>query len=134
MTQREDIFRLPPLTMAEAKVVNTILQLRMLPDHETTPELMRKVKILGSQIATVMDLQGKTVVYSKRDENGPVRGTVREVVTHEEYKEHDWEDVDRFDQYDEERRGTMLITVVWHYPDGDEVEKGFLPEDLKVVE
>lgn len=137
--RREDVFRLPPLTMAEAKVVNTILQLKMLPDHETTPELMRKVKILDKQISTVMDLLDKWVVEVNDEDPMPSVGLVIRVMTHEEYKEGDWEDVDRFGQYDEERRGTVCMEVRW-YSAGEESHTGYYvdsdvheTDDLKVV-
>lgn len=139
MTQREDIFRLPPLTMAEAKVLNTIVQLNLPEGLVESPEILRKIRVLSSQVMVAMEYGGKTVIEATATDPQPVLGRVRDIVTHEEYKEHDWEDVDRFDQYDEERRGTMLLKVEWREPD-HESPVGYYrsydwhrQEDLKVV-
>lgn len=138
MTQREDIFRLPPLTMAEAKVLNTIVQLNLPEDLVESPEILRKIRVLSSQVMVAMEYDGKIVTLSEKGmrfataPSNEIKGKVVEVITHEEYKERDWEDMD---DYREDKRGTMLITVLWRHPDGsEELEKGYQPDDLVVIE
>lgn len=134
-TSRADVLRLPPLTLDEAKVVNTLVQLGLMGDHPATPELKRKFAIFDAQILTVMDWLGKTVELAEPDpfgEEGPVLGKVVEVITAEEYHEKDWEDLDDFP---EGKRGTMLLKVTWYEHDGTlNTEHGYRTKDLRQAE
>jgi hypothetical protein len=118
--------------MAEAKVVNTLVQLNLMDDHETTPELRKKIKALDTQITVALDFLGKRV----NTDSDAVPGTVVQIMTAEEQYERDWEDMDDFD---ESKRGLMCLTVRWDgtSEDGEvyppEIERGYSPEDLKVI-
>lgn len=141
MTQREDVFRLPPMTEDEVEILDCVFRAFnpladqsdfARPDHLA---VLRKLDTLRGQVEVKQKFLGKTVVQvepEQYDEDGePIKGTVREVLTAEEFYERDWEDMDAFP---EENRGNMYLNVAWHHPDSHMPEDGYRPGDLKVVE